>query len=182
MRDAAVIVLVVLTLALPATSQTPDDKLVVPGQRIGKWTLEMTIDDLLRLNGPRKGEPGGVPTGLQRWPGRDAVQDVWEHQWSHLGIRAGTLGRDSQNVMYLGTEWDFKCAKGIGVDVSRDVLETAYGKPTVITVTRQADVRPGILTAIYDAIGFAVWIVSDRNLIAASIVFRPGTANQIWKW
>jgi hypothetical protein len=182
MRGGPVIVLVVLTLALPAASQVADDKLIVPGQRIGRWTLDMTIEDLLKMNGPRKGDPAGAPTGLQRRPGRDAAADIWEHQWSHLGIYAGTSGRDGQQVIYLSTEWDFKSAKGIGIDVARDAMEAAYGRPTAVTVTLPADVRPEILTAIYDEIGLAAWIVSDRNLIAASIVFRPGTARSIWKY
>lgn len=47
----ALSIIALLLLASPAVSQVPDDKLIVAGQRIGKWTLEMTVDDLFRING-----------------------------------------------------------------------------------------------------------------------------------
>lgn len=43
--------LVLLFATSPVVPQIPDDTLVVPGQRIGKWTLRMTVDDLTRMNG-----------------------------------------------------------------------------------------------------------------------------------
>jgi hypothetical protein len=45
--------LVCLGEVAPAIAQVADDRLIVPGQRIGSWTLDMTIADLLRTNGPR---------------------------------------------------------------------------------------------------------------------------------
>ncbi len=59
MRGTACVLFLLVVLAAPGFAQAPDDKLIVSGQRIGKWTLEMTIDDLLRINGPRNG--GGTP-------------------------------------------------------------------------------------------------------------------------
>ncbi len=47
---AALAVLILLLLAPSVVSQVPDDKPIVPGVRIGKWTLEMTIDTLLQMN------------------------------------------------------------------------------------------------------------------------------------
>ena len=51
MRTAILLLLTVLLLAPRAVAQAPDDKLIVPGVRIGKWTLKMTIPDLERMNG-----------------------------------------------------------------------------------------------------------------------------------
>ena len=57
MRVVAVLgfLLFLLLLVQPPLTQVPDDKLIVPGQRIGKWTLDMSIDDLLKMNGARNG-------------------------------------------------------------------------------------------------------------------------------
>ncbi|MGH2375177.1 MAG: hypothetical protein ACRDIC_17120, partial [bacterium] len=44
--------LVLLMMQVPTVaSPTPDDTLVMPGLRMGKWTLTMTIDDLVRMHG-----------------------------------------------------------------------------------------------------------------------------------
>jgi hypothetical protein len=55
MKRVGLFLLLLLLLAPPATSQVPDDKLIVSGQRIGKWALEMTVDDLVRMNGTAVG-------------------------------------------------------------------------------------------------------------------------------
>src|SRR3990170_4152679 len=68
---AALGVLILLLLAPPAVSQIPDDKLIVPGVRIGKWTLKMTINDLLRMNGQRVGGGGGA--AIEQANARDFV-------------------------------------------------------------------------------------------------------------
>jgi len=62
---AALGVLVLLLLAPPVVSQVPDDKLIVPGVRIGKWTLEMTIDTLRQMNGPENIGPGSPGTPIR---------------------------------------------------------------------------------------------------------------------
>ena len=54
MRWIAPLLLLVLTTAAAGAPPGPDDRLIVPGQRIGKWTLQMTYADLLRLNGSEK--------------------------------------------------------------------------------------------------------------------------------
>jgi len=41
-RFVGLLCVIVLLLALPAWSQVPDDRLIVPGDRIGKWTLDVT--------------------------------------------------------------------------------------------------------------------------------------------
>lgn len=45
MRAAGMLLLVILMLASPAISQTHDDKLIIPGVRVGKWTLKMSLND-----------------------------------------------------------------------------------------------------------------------------------------
>jgi len=87
MKAMTVVVLFLLLLAPPAVSQVPDDKLIVPGQRIGKWTLEMTIDTVLQMNGPRN-IPRGIPgTPLDRMRAyfADSNDEIWWHWWAASG-------------------------------------------------------------------------------------------------
>ena len=76
-------ILLVLSLLLavgPAAPQALDDALIVPGERIGKWTLQMTIDDLVRCNGPArsafftKGHAPGGGEGSAAWTGSIVLQ------------------------------------------------------------------------------------------------------------
>ena len=189
MRGIALALLLFLVLTASGYSRVPDDNLIVPGHRIGKWTLEMTLDDLVKMN--------GRPVQVQ-WPARDyASPDIWDHLWFSELLHVATLGRGGQKVIYLATESDeYRTAKGIGPWVgphegigprmSREVVEAAYGTPTAVTLARPANaIAPGspeILTVIYDEIGFVAWLSTDRNGVVMSGVFRPGTAKSIWKY
>ena len=175
---AALSVLILLLLAPPAVSQVPDDKLIVPGQRIGKWTLEMTIDDLLRMNGPRQpmGEISGSREAIVRLEGPDvASADFWVHRWDLLRLRVFTIGRESHRVWGLQTsDPGYKTARGVSVDVPRAAVETAYGRPTALV--------PRLDTGqvlIYDELGLALSVPFNVLFV---IVFRPGTAKERWKF
>jgi len=174
---AALGVLILLLLAPPAVSQIPDDKLIVPGVRIGKWTLKMTINDLLRMNGQRVGGGGGA--AIQRASAKDFVSsDFWSHNWYHLGFSAITMGRDSQRVEVLVTVGgEYKTAKGIAVkSASRGDVDQAYGKPTVVTQP-----LPNWSSPIHDKAGLGMDF--DPNGVARSIfIFRVGSARQIFKF
>ncbi len=106
-------VLVLLLLAPPAVSQAPDDKLIVPGQRIGKWTLDMTVEDLDRMNGQgspgRTTEPGFQPGfALRGWPEFGLLAGYREGQarveFLSLSILVSTSGI-----------FTFKTKEGIGI-------------------------------------------------------------------
>ncbi len=195
MRVVAVVGLVLFLslLAQPAVSQVPDDQLIVPGQRIGKWTLNMTINDLLKMNGPRSGIK--YKDIEQQFHLDMASKDFWEHHWDPL--YALTLGRDSQKVMALAIERgyeekiQYKTAKGIGPGSSQKDLNAAYKglepmrRPTAVTMA-----EPGyqVFTVIFDKIGLAAWVWGPGEVyqapgtIVTMIVFRPGTAKSIWKY
>lgn len=169
--------LALLLVAAPAFSQVADDRLIVPGQRVGNWTLEMTIDELLRIHGPRKaiGTVFGIRETVVRMQYRDLVSsDFWVHRWDHRGIRAVTLGRENQRMWNLGTSEDsFKTVRGVSRGATRGAVEAAYGRPTAVTVPKAAHFH-----LIYDNLGLAVRILDER--IDWIIVFRPGTARQRW--
>ena len=71
----------------PVQSGVPNDKVVVPGVRVGKWTLTMTLDDLVRMNGyaVRILVMAGIP------PAADAVYDHTIFGWDR-----GTPLQDGQ--------------------------------------------------------------------------------------
>jgi hypothetical protein len=187
MRTLVVVTLALclLLLAQPAVSQVSDDKLIVPGVRVGKWALDMTISALVEMNGPENVPPSATRSGtpvdlMSRWY-PDCREDIWEHWWSNLFFSAATRGRESQRVEYIFTRsGDFKTEKNIALGLTREDVEKAYGKP--IAVTRAGSgASSGDRRAIYDDIGLDV--VTDRNGIVVRLgVFRPKTAHTLWNF
>lgn len=178
MKVAAVLgVLILLLLAPPAVSQVPDDKIIVPGQRIGKWTLEMTIDDIVAMNGPARVSEiprqtmGALPVLLYFWGNFVAAT------------------RDRKRIEYLYTlppttatsgPTDFKTDKEIGYQSPREAIISAFGRPTAYQALLELQGAPLPLQArlIYDVIGLAVDLTMDRA--TSLIVFRPGSARSQW--
>lgn len=175
MKAVAVLGVAVLLFVAPSTaSQVPDDKLIVPGQRIGKWTLKMTTDDLVRMNGDRN-RRSGPP--IERGRASDFVStDFWWHHWDNLGLHAVTDGRDGPRILLLiVTSKEYKMAKGIAVHSERKDVEREYGKPTVVSVP-----APDMLSLIYDKIGLGVDL-DAIGVLQTIFIFRPGSAKQIFR-
>lgn len=173
MKKAWVLLLLVV-LAVPGFAQAPDDKLIVPGQRIGKWTLEMTINDLVRMNGPRNG--AGRPAEA-RAPGADMPEEAWAHRWDDMNLVAITMGRESQKVIAFRVDGEqYPTDKGIRVGSSRGVVQSAYGQPSTDTVPTR-----GWWTGVHDQIGLAVG-VDAGNVVWGVTVFLPGTAKQCYRF
>jgi hypothetical protein len=166
-------------LSVPGYTQAPTDNLIVPGQRIGKWTLDMTIDDLVGMNGPQNANGAGgqkVPVMLAQHTTPDYVDNVYIHAWQNLYLTVGTLGENSQKVVYLTiSSEDYKTAEGLSGNTPPQGVETLYGKPTAINEFGGSNGS----RMIYDDRGLAVRIFG--NAVQSITVFRPGTANQIWQ-
>lgn len=132
----ACVLLLFVSLAAPGFAAAPDDNLIVPGQRIGKWTLEMTVDDLVRTNGPRNGDgtASRPPVGLSRdhrGPATITPDDYWLQRWWNLSLRAMTIGRESQTVVELVIlSEEYRTDKGVRVGVSKEAVLSAYGPST----------------------------------------------------
>lgn len=179
MRVLAVVVLFVSLLAPSAVSQMPDDKLVVPGQRIGKWTLDMTISALEEMNGARNTDGAFCqahsiyqPVERSRLATPDFAWTVFRHTWCNRSLFAFTLGENGQQVGALGTFLGaYGTVKGLKVGDPPQAFEAAYGKPTVASSVRM----------IYDESGWAARISSYGTVIVL-FVFRPGTAKSIWEY
>jgi hypothetical protein len=167
----AVVGLVLFLLAQPAVSQVPDDKLIAPGQRIGKLTLSMTI--------AKCAESSGRPARVDAPTDTDIVPGLSEHYWPADGLRVGTS--DGQNIIYIEVEMasdpnvtaQYKTRTGIGVGALPDAVTNAYGKPTMVTTPQTRRSR-----LIYDSIGLAV--VASGGEVRRIQVFKPGTAGTIW--
>ena len=87
--------LLILLIVVPrALSQVPDDRLIVPGQRIGKWTLEMSVDDLVRMNGGDYFENKDTSEDLR--------SELLFRYWLHLALLAG-YRRGQTRIEYLGS-------------------------------------------------------------------------------
>jgi hypothetical protein len=168
-RPVMVIVLLLL-LVSPVASQVPDDKLIVPGQRIGRWTLTMTIADLTQMNGATNQVGPGA--------GQDLARENLVHRWDRLGFVAVTSKSDPQRPEALVAISDeFKTEKGIGVNSRREAVEAAYLRPTAETAVTAA-----IRRLFYDEIGLGVRTLVSVGLVESVFVFRPGTAKQLWKY
>ena len=168
-----------VTVALPALAQAPGDKMVVPGQRIGQWTMAMTIEDLLKLNGPKRAV--GAPEGETEIPLRnlrDSTREIWAHRWDHLRLRPVTFGRDDQKVRGLTTsDASFKTAQGIGIGSTRQEMVAAYGPPTAITEANDRQTH-----VIYDSLGISFRVSKAQEKIDLINVFTPDTARERWKY
>lgn len=168
MKTAIFIVLSLLLLGLPALSGTPDDNLIVPGTRIGKWMLKMTIDDLVKVHGPASTRP------VQN---SDMIRKVTEFWWSSDAPVAGTV--DGHKIVYLVTgamrkSISYKTDKGIGERSTLADVRKAYGRPTAETMPMGG---PQLL---YDRIGIGFQFRGETMHLI--LVFPPGTARSIWKF
>ena len=190
MKAAAYVLLLlaVLALSVPGFAQAPDDDLIVPGQRIGKWTLDMSLDELSRINGP------GVT-------GRPAEQDVRPgfniRVWPELALIAGLKEGQTQVAwFYVGMIPDLpwtgislaKTDRGISSTSCKDEVTKAYGRPTWQKVAKPVG-RTQVWRLVYDRLGIAFLFIpimttycpSGDGVLLGMSIFRPEAATSIWR-
>ena len=141
--------------------------------------MTMTIDDLLKLNGPKRavGAPDGETEIVLRNL-RDSTRELWAHRWDHLRLRPVTFGRDDQTVRGLTTSDDsFRTAEGIGIGSTREAMIAAYGPPSAITEANDRQTH-----VIYDSLGITFRVSKVQEKIDLINVFRPGTARERWRF
>ena len=165
MRFLPVLLVVLLAGASPAAAQVADDKTVVPGVRIGRWTLLTSIPELLRMNGSPSSRPS-VASLL--------VPAATWYSWDSLGIAAGT--HDRRNTAYLAVyDGDYAAPRGVGIGVSRNAVLTAHGEPTY-----EGDLvdRGRTITVLaYDKIGLAYFLHND--VVQVFLIFHPGNLQHL---
>ncbi len=159
------LLMMLFLVASPAATQVPDDTLIVPGLRIGRWTLEMTVDDLLRVNG----QGGSAAPSSPAYVGGLTVI-----AWPTNPLAVFT--RDRRRVEALSIEAGaFRTDKGIGIGSSRANVIAAYGN-SMATVAISS--TTGIL--VYDEIGASFSVENDR--VNRIWVFRARTGASIWRY
>jgi hypothetical protein len=167
--------------ASQAASQVASDKVIVPGVRIGKWALQMTIDDLLRANGfaRRTLFMGGVA------PVADHVRDFTLFGWVRNPVAAATADQKNVDALMVGLTGvlghdvagpQYETNKGIGFRATRPQVLKAYGKPTAETAPQAGEVR-----LIYDEIGIAFRFDVGGRMRTIDI-FPPRRAKSLWKF
>jgi len=165
MRFLPVLLVVLLAGASPAAAQVADDKTVVPGVRIGRWTLLTSIPELLRMNGSPSSRPS-VASLL--------VPAATWYSWDSLGIAAGT--HDRRNTAYLAVyDGDYAAPRGVGIGVSRNAVLTVHGEPTY-----EGDLvdRGRTITVLaYDKIGLAYFLHND--VVQVFLIFHPGNLQHL---
>ena len=176
MRAAILFLLIVLVLASPDVSSPPDDNLIVPGVRIGKWTLKMTIPDLERMNGSaiRRLVTAGEA------PNISSITDFTVYEWLSVGIGAITYAGTRVEGLIAGIRGilvPHKTDKGIGVRGTRGEVLRAYGKPPA-----EARMSPADMVTIDDKVGIAFGIQNTYGDIFSIVIFRPGSAKTLWKF
>jgi hypothetical protein len=176
-RIAALLSVALLLLAPAAGSTAPGDYLIVPGQRIGKWTLQMTIADLVRVNGAADliqtnsaGEEGNL----------DAPSNSYLYIWNSLGLGAQTVDKKTVIGLVAGVSLSpppYQTAQGINLLANtRDDVVKAYGKPVVL----KGASNPAF-DLIYDKSGIAFRVMGGGEIRSIEI-FRPGAAKSLWKF
>ncbi len=162
-----------LLLVGDAFAQLPTERLIVPGQSIGAWSLEITIEELLRVHGrPYQRERADV---VQPEIKPDLVLFIWPT--SRGRFNAYTVG-DSSRVELVevgcGTASGYMTETGVGCDASKETVERIYGKPTA-ELTSMA----GRMRSVHDGAGIEfVWFKAEILRIG---VFRRGAAGRIFK-
>ena len=176
MKTTMLGLLALLLVAGSAVSQTVDNKLIVPGVRIGDWTLQMTIDDLVRMNGPAQTLSEDDP---------DFARRINEFHWQKSGLSLTAIAFDRPrvdallfNAAPIGATV-YKTDRGIGfLSTQPDVLKV-YGKPTIARAARMR----GTTNMIYDGFGVNFQIDNSNNgLVGLVAIFRPKSAKVIWKF
>lgn len=162
--------LLVVLLQVNRAAETESENLIVPGQRIGRWTLAMTIDDLEKMKPPAQRINSGTTSG-------GYLPDHTVFEWPSTGIYAvlvqGTISQVYASSVKYHTE------RGIAVSSTREAVLREYGKPTAEFDTDYQGTR-----LLYDNLGMVIlWSQSGGvGHVTRVGVFRPGTAKTLWKF
>jgi hypothetical protein len=177
MKPLALLLCTGLILPTAAFAQPAriDDRVIVPGVRVGRWHLDRTLDDYMREHGfaVRLLVMAGLP------PAADAVFDYVTYSWDALPVTVMTFaGRRRVEFLQTGflmhTAHRYATDAGVRFLTRRARIVEVYGRPTAETRPHPLEIR-----MIYDHRGIAFGL--DMATRAHTIyIFRPGTADRFW--
>lgn len=176
MRMGILLFVMVLLLAPHAVAQPRDDRLIVPGVRIGKWRPGMSVDELVRMHG----KANGTFQFLKGSPGdADFLRDATEYRWEVDDVGAFTFGSPLAEDLEVGrhSSLPYRTHAGVSLQGTRPDILRAYGKPPAVRVP-----QPGQSRLIYDALGIAFVVYGTTDWISRIAIFKPGSARRIWKF
>jgi hypothetical protein len=170
-RTVLLVLLVVLT-ASTTPSTTARDNLIIPGQRVGPWTLAMTVDQFAKSAGRQINPRHQTETDQLGTLGDYCSADLcafYRVKSAIAILKVAEIGRFS------------KTGKGIGVGSRQPDVLAAYGRPTMTTVLGD-DFAGGFTRLIYDDIGIAFRVNAITETVVSVSIFHPGTARGVWQF
>lgn len=175
MKGAALCLLASLLWLQPGPAAAAEDKMVVPGVRVGRWSLALTLDDLMRMHGyaVRLLVTAGLP------PAADAVFDHTTYSWVGVPFAAMAFqGRKRVEYLQIGflmhSANAYRTTAGIGFMTRRPRVIAAYGRPTAEMAPHPLGTR-----MIYDHLGIAFGL-DMVGRVHTMYVFRPWEASRFW--
>ena len=159
--------LLLAVVQMNRASETESESLIVPGQRIGKWTLALTIDDLERMKPPAQRTEGGT-TSAGYLPEHTVLE------WPSSGIYA-VLIQGTISPVYTSSV-KYRTERGIAVYGTREAVLREYGTPTA-----EFDAGYQGTRLLYDNLGVVI-LWSKSGHVTRVGVFRPGTAKTLWRF
>jgi len=165
---------VILLLALVPSgtlSKVPADNVILPGRSVGRWSLEMTLDQFVRSAGPANAREFHEILDLRRTFDFHCTTEICAFYRSH-----GELA--FLHISHIGTASRTDRGPGMGSPMA-EVL-AAYGRPDAIT--RTGDDFGGYIRLIYDRIGIAFRLNLVTETVVSISIYRPGRASSIWRF
>lgn len=170
--------------ASPPASGTADDRLIVPGLRIGRWTLSMTVEAISAAISLPPGKAGILDVK----PGRDVREGVVALTWEHMRFGVGTndfrmaqgarpadlsvTGKVAYLFVYSPA---FRTERDVGPGSSARTVTTAFGTPTATNEFADGNAR-----LIYDQHGIAFSV--GAGVVRQVAIFRAKGAWSIWNF
>lgn len=148
-------------VALPIVAQTLLDKIAIPGSRVGRWDLNMSVQEFLRMNGP---------AGPRQSVATQYVPSMTWYSWDHLGFGMGSHDRRKVEFLAIFAVRDLTTARGVGIRSSRQTVFGAYGSPEI-----EGDIFVGgkiITVLVYNTMGLALFL--NGGAVDLMLIFRPG--------
>lgn len=173
MKSTRVLIVVSLSLALasPVASQAPDDRLIVPGERIGGFALTMSPADVTGILGP------STQLTPARFGDQSLQTDLTLYIWDVVPL--AVIARDDKVALAIGIRrsQEYQTAQGIKYLAKPEAVQGAYGPPTrQVRWGRRAEEQ----VLVYDSLGVAFFLV-EEGIVGSILVFKRQGASAIWK-